>query len=439
MYQHKNTKRLTLILWKEMYFSSKYNSLYFIYNLIVSTSWFVLKLVGKVNSKISLFVNGRKLTISTLKKNISEKDKVIWIHAASLGEYEQGLPIIEQLKLAYPNYKLLLTFFSPSGYEVRKNTSTADVVTYLPLDSKKKVNQFLDATNPKLAIFIKYEIWPNYLLQLSKRQIPTLLVSALFKSNQIYFKSYGRFMRNALQSFHHFYVQNDSSKKLLSSIEINNATVTGDTRLDRVLGILEADNRLDFMDAFSKNATCFIAGSTWPEDEGFLVDYINSSANEMKFVIAPHNINKEHIIRLENAIHKITVKFTELKPEQLLTATVLIIDTIGILTKIYSYANIAYVGGGFATGLHNTLEPAVFGIPVIIGPNYSDFVEAEELVALGGVISIANKKEFIQSVQALESNISSRNTIGKINADYIAKNKGATSKIMLGIKNILLD
>lgn len=422
-----------------MYFSSKYSSLYFIYNLIVSASWFVLKLVGKVNPKISLFVNGRKHSISTLRKNITKKDKVIWIHAASLGEYEQGLPIIEQLKLVYPNYRLVLTFFSPSGYEVRKNTSTADVVTYLPLDSKRKVNEFLDATNPKLAIFIKYEIWPNYLLQLSKGQIPTLLVSALFKSNHIYFKKYGWFMRNTLQSFHHFYVQNNSSKKLLSSIGINNSTVTGDTRLDRVLGILEADNRLDFMDTFSQNAECFVAGSTWPEDENFLVDYINSSANEMKFVLAPHTVNKEHITRLENAIHKPIVKFTELKPKQLLSATVIIIDTIGILTKIYSYANIAYVGGGFATGLHNTLEPAVFGIPVIIGPNYSGFVEAEELVALGGVISVANKKEFIQAVQHLESNLSYKNTIGKINADYIAKNKGATSKIMSGIKNILSD
>ena len=439
MYQHKNTKRLTLILWKEMYFSSKYSSLYFIYNLIVSASWFVLKLVGKVNLKISLFVNGRKHIISTLRKNITKEDKVIWIHAASLGEYEQGLPIMEQLKLGYPNYKLLVTFFSPSGYEVRKNTSSADAVTYLPLDTKKKVNEFLDATNPRLAIFIKYEIWPNYLLQLSKRQIPTLLVSALFKPNQIYFKSYGRFMRNALQSFNHFYLQNDDSKKLLSSIGIQSATITGDTRLDRVLGILEADNRLEFMETFSKNTECFVAGSTWPEDENLLVDYINSSTGKMKFVIAPHNINKEHIIRLEKAINKPTVKFTELNPERLLTATVLIIDTIGILTKIYSYANIAYVGGGFTTGLHNTLEPAVFGIPVIIGPNYSGFVEAEELVALGGIISVANKEDFIQAVQGLASNITSRNATGMINAKYIAKNKGATTKIMHGIKSLLID
>lgn len=397
----------------------------------------MLKLVAKVNPKISLFVNGRKHILSTLEKRISKKDNVIWIHAASLGEYEQGLPILEQLKLAFPNYTLLLTFFSPSGYEIKKNTKTADIVTYLPLDSQKKVRAFLDAVNPKLAIFIKYEIWPNYLSQLSKRKIPTLLVSALFKPNQIYFKPYGRFMRNALQAFTHFYVQNHNSKKLLSSIGFNNSTVTGDTRLDRVLGILEADNHIDFMDTFSRNTTCFVAGSTWLEDEHFLVDYINSYTGDMKFVIAPHNIKQEHISRLQDSISKPTLKYTELDEKQLLYAQVLIVDTIGILTKIYSYATIAYVGGGFETGLHNTLEPAVFGIPVIIGPNYSGFIEAEELVSLGGVISVTNKEEFIQTVNALALNIRSRNNIGKINADYIAKNKGASLKIMSGIQEVL--
>lgn len=411
--------------------------MYFIYTLIVSISWWLLKLVAQMKPKISLFVEGRKQVVTTLKKNISKEDKVIWIHAASLGEYEQGLPIMEQLKIAYPDHKLLLTFFSPSGYEVRKNTSAADIVCYLPMDSLKKVTEFLDFANPKLVIFIKYEIWPNYLRELNKRKIPVLLVSALFKEHQVYFKWYGQFMRKALQSIRHFYVQNDTSKKLLNSIGINNCTVTGDTRLDRVIGILDADNRLDFMDDFCLNTSCFVAGSTWPEDEKLLVDYINTSNKELKFVIAPHNIKNEHIIRLKNAIEKPTLLYTDRRQEKLVATKVLIVDTVGILTKIYSYAAIAYVGGGFETGLHNTLEPAVFGIPVVIGPNYSGFMEAEELVALGGIRSVTTKEEFIAVVDDLASNPNSRTDIGGLNTAYIAKNKGATEKIMMGIHQLL--
>lgn len=411
--------------------------MYFIYDLIVSAAWIVIKLVARLSPTISLFVKGRKNVVGTLKKTISQEDDVIWIHAASLGEYEQGLPILEELRSKYPNCKLLLTFFSPSGFEIRKNTAAADIVTYLPLDSQKKVTGFLDAARPKLALFIKYEIWPNYLFQLCERKIPILLVSALFKADQIYFKWYGGFMRNTLTSFYHLYVQNDASKHLLQSIGLENCTVTGDTRFDRVLRILEMDNRLGFMDAFCQNSKCFVAGSTWPEDEKLIVDYINSTTGELKFVIAPHTIKKEAILRLQQGINKPTITYTEHNEEALLSANVLILDTIGILTKVYSYAGIAYVGGGFATGLHNTLEPAVFGIPVVIGPNYSGFLEAEELVALGGMLPVNSKETFTKTLDGLALNSNLRQATGNINSHYIAQKKGATHKIMKGVSNVL--
>jgi len=411
--------------------------LHFIYNLLVSTSWFVLQLLAKVNTKLSLFVEGRKHTISTLKKAISDGDTVIWIHAASLGEYEQGLPILEQLKLAYPGHKLLLTFFSPSGFEIKKTTRAAQVVTYLPMDTQKKVNAFLDAAKPKLAIFIKYEIWPNYLSELNRRNIPALLVSALFKKEQVYFKWYGGFMRTALQNFGHLYVQDQNSQFLLKSIGITNSSVTGDTRLDRVSEILDADNSLDFMTQFNTTSSCLVAGSTWPEDEKLLVDYINRSTTGMKFVIAPHNIKKEHSTNLKDSIAKPTLLYSEMDTQDLKNVEVLIIDTIGLLTKIYSYASMAYVGGGFATGLHNTLEPAVFGIPVIIGPKYKGFLEAEELVSLGGAIAITGQADLARWIDELQSNAATTEKLGHINAAYVAKNKGASIQIMEGIQNIL--
>lgn len=390
-----------------------------------------------VNTKLALFVNGRKHTFSTLEKYLSKTDKTIWIHAASLGEYEQGLPILEQLKLEYPNHKLLLTFFSPSGYEVKKNTKAADIVTYLPIDTTKKVIRFLDIVRPELAVFIKYEIWPNYLSELGKRKVPTLLISALFRKSQIYFRGYGDFMRKSLNNFSHFYVQDNQSKELLQGINMTNISIAGDTRFDRVSEILKSDNGLEFMNRFSKNSTCFVAGSTWPEDEELLIDYINKSSSSIKFVIAPHNIKTAHISGLENSITKSTVLYSKNQQEDLEATQVLIIDTIGLLTKIYSYADIAYVGGGFATGLHNTIEPAVFGIPVLIGPNYSGFLEAEKLVSLGGIVSVANKKEFFSIVETLFEDKEKRKNLGLINSSYIENSKGASIQIMDGIRTLL--
>ncbi|KKO07702.1 hypothetical protein LCGC14_0050400 [marine sediment metagenome] len=383
-----------------------------------------------VNPKLSLFVNGRKETLSLLKNTISKTDKVIWIHAASLGEYEQGLPVMEKLKLIYPNHKFVLTFFSPSGYEVKKNSKVADVICYLPLDTKRNVGKFLEAAHPELAIFIKYEIWPNYLAALKEENTSTFLISALFKNNQNFFKWYGGFMRKALTNFSYFFVQNKKSQELLNSIGFENVTIAGDTRFDRVSEILERNNTLDFMTRFKQNHFCFVSGSTWPEDEKLIVEYINNTSQPIKFVIAPHTIKNKHVEEIIESINKPVVRFSELENIAIEDYDIIIIDTIGLLTKIYSYADLAYVGGGFVTGLHNTLEPAVFGIPVIIGPNFEGFAEAEELVELGGVSSIKDSTQFNKLVNTYSENNKYRLKIGLTNANYIQEKAGATKRIV---------
>jgi len=388
-------------------------------------------------SKIKLFVSGRRETFERLATGISKDDKVKWMHVASLGEFEQGLPIIERLRTEYPSHKILVTFFSPSGYEVKKNTSAADLVVYLPMDTKKNVSRFLDKVRPELAIFVKYEIWPNYLRELEKRKIPTILISAIFKKEQIYFKFYGGFMRKALRKFDHYFVQDAASRQLLASIQIKDCSVTGDTRLDRVSEILDRDNQLDFMQAFKKDRLCFVAGSTWPEDESILIDYINHAPKNLKYILAPHTIKKDKILGLAGAITKKKMLFSNIDVHTIGDCEVLIVDTIGLLTKIYSYADIAYVGGGFATGLHNTLEPAVFGVPVIIGPNYEGFKEAENLVAQKGILPIADQWTFGELMKKMLDNSEFRKKTGAVNAEYIAKNKGASSQIMTYLRELL--
>ena len=411
--------------------------MYFLYNLLVISASAIINVLAIVNSKLSLFVKGRKETISLLNQSISKEDKVIWIHAASLGEYEQGLPVIEQLKIHHPKHKIILTFFSPSGYEVKKNSKIADVICYLPMDTKRKVKSFLTDAHPDIAVFIKYEIWPNYLNALKKADTPTYLISALFKDNQIYFKWYGGFMRNALNNFTHFFVQNKKSKSLLNSVGFTNVTIAGDTRFDRVSEIVKRDNELDFMNRFKKDQFCFVTGSTWAEDEKNIINYINNNTHPIKFVIAPHTIKDNHIQEIIQSINKKVVRYTNLEHGDLENCEVLIIDTIGLLTKIYSYADIAYVGGGFVTGLHNTLEPAVFGIPVVIGPQFEGFAEAEELVQLGGVISIKSNSQFQEVVDKCFNSNDYRSKIGRINTDYIEVKAGATKRIVAELNSVL--
>ncbi|MEO9892061.1 glycosyltransferase N-terminal domain-containing protein [Aurantibacter sp.] len=370
---------------------------------------------------------------------ISGNDKIIWFHVSSLGEFEQGLPIIENIKTQYPFKKIVVTFFSPSGYEVKKNTKSADIVCYMPLDTIKNARKFLAKVNPELAIFIKYEIWPNFLNELQKRKIPSILVSAIFKKNQIYFKSYGSFMRKSLNTFDHIFVQDENSKTLLATINLNNTTVSGDTRFDRVAQILKRDNHNELIASFKQNQTCLVVGSSWPEDEKIIVAAINNSNRLLKWIIAPHNIKKDQIIKLKDAINKKVLLYSEGDLSSINSFEVLIIDNIGLLTQIYSYADLAYVGGGFATGLHNTLEPAVFGIPVIIGPNFDGFKEAEDMVALKGIHTISNYTEFDNLLSAfLDQNPQTLlKETGAINDAYLTKNKGASVQITAYIRTLL--
>jgi 3-deoxy-D-manno-octulosonic-acid transferase len=403
----------------------------FLYNLIVQIADFLLKIVAVFSPKIKLFVDGRKPIFQTLESKISPNDKTIWFHAASLGEYEQGLPVIEKIKTKYPNHKIVLTFFSPSGYEVRKNNTVADVTVYLPLDTKKNAMQFLSLVHPEMVFFIKYEYWPNYLNELRKLGTPTYLISGIFRKNQLFFKWYGGFYRTALNTFTYFFVQNESSKNLLLELGKNNVAISGDTRFDRVASILEKDNSLDFIKAFKNDTLTIVVGSSWPKDESLLVDFINQTSEKVKFIIAPHNIKAEQIQELQRSITKKTVLFSEKSTQNLADFDVFIIDTIGILTKIYSYADIAYVGGGFGNpGVHNILEPATFGVPIVIGSNFSHFAEATALVNRGGCISISNKNEFVDAFSSLIANDDLRCQKGRICSTFVQMNKGATAIIL---------
>ncbi len=406
----------------------------FLYNFLIFIASPILHVIALFNKKIKFFVKGRKETfskISTLKN-----EKTIWFHAASLGEFEQARPIIEDIKKEYKQYKILVTFFSPSGYEIRKNYNLADVVCYLPLDSKSNAKKFVEIVNPNMAIFIKYEFWPNLLNELKRKEIPTILVSGILREKQLFFKSYGGFMRKSLEAFHHFFVQNQESEKLLNSINFKNVTIAGDTRFDRVSKILEQDNVLDFISEFKNGKYTVVAGSTWPEDEQLLVNYINNNATkDEKFIIAPHNIKADAIVALQKTINKKTVLFSDKEDKNLSEYQVFIIDTIGILTKIYAAADLAYVGGGLKTGLHNILEPATFGIPVVIGNNYDKFKEAVDLVKIGGCISIKNQDEFTQNFINFKNDENFRKLIGAINKKYITNNLGATDLIMNYLKD----
>ena len=407
-----------------------------LYNIVVFITSLLVPVIALFDKKMNLCVTGRKESfskISTLKNS-----KTIWFHVASLGEFEQARPIIEEIRKTHSKYKILVTFFSPSGYEIRKNYNLADVVCYLPLDAPSAVRKFVKEVRPVLVLFIKYEFWPNLLNALKKEKIKTILVSGILRKNQIFFKYYGGFMRRSLQAFDHFFVQDNTSRELLNSINFSAVTVSGDTRFDRVSGILSQVNTPEFIEEFKNNQFTVVAGSTWKEDEELLVNYINNRASENeKFIIAPHQINRDAILRLQQSIDKTTLLFSEKEGKKLTEYRVLIIDTIGILTKIYAAADVAYVGGGLNTGLHNILEPATFGIPVVIGNNYNKFKEAIDLVSLNGCIPISNQEEFSDIFIKLYTDENYRNNTGEINKKYIQENLGATTFIMNYLKTQL--
>ena len=386
---------------------------------------------------MSLFVDGRKKVFNTLKETIHPNDKTIWFHCASLGEYEQGFPIMEKIKELFPNYKIIVTFFSPSGFEVKKNSTLANTIIYLPIDTVSNAKIFIELTHPSLAIFIKYEFWLNYLFQLKEKNIPTLLVSGLFRKDQLFFKPYGGFMRKVLNSFDHFFVQDETSKVLLNNINIKETTVSGDTRFDRVSNQLLQDNNVAFISEFKQNNLCIVCGSTWPEDEAVLIDYINKASDDVKFIIAPHEINTSKIESFRKNIQKQSSLFSKNEETNIAEYKVLIIDTVGLLTKIYSYADIAYIGGGMGdTGLHNILEPATFGVPIVIGNHFVKFPEAKELKELKGLFSISNATECSKILEKLVTDKNARIESGKIAKKFIENNKGATNTTMNYIKQL---
>jgi 3-deoxy-D-manno-octulosonic-acid transferase len=411
--------------------------MFFLYNCIIHLAGIVVQVLALFSPKMKLFVNGRKDVLSLLQQKIHPNDKTVWFHAASLGEFEQGLPVMERLKKEFPTHKIVVSFFSPSGYEVRKNNTIADATVYLPLDTVANAKTFIDAIHPEMVFFIKYEFWPNYLNELQKRKIKTYLISGIFREKQAFFKWYGGFYRKALYAFDYFFVQNESSKKLLQSLNFNNVKTSGDTRFDRVTTILERDNTLPFIEDFiHPESTTIVIGSSWPKDEALLVKFINESNENTKFIIAPHNIKRDQIAELQKSITKKTILFTEYENKILSNYTVFIIDTIGILTKIYNYADIAYVGGGFGNpGVHNILEPATFGVPIIVGPNYSHFPEATALVHMKGCVSISNYTELSEAFSTLLNNDDIRLEQGHVCSTFVQMNKGATESVVSHILN----
>lgn len=392
----------------------------------------VLQAISLFSDKIKKGVQGRSETFSILESKINSNDKTLWFHCASLGEYEQGLPVFKSLKKHYNEHKIILSFFSPSGYEIRKNSSIADIVVYLPIDTLKNAKRFIGLVHPNLTVFVKYDIWPNFLSVLKKKQLKAILISASFRENQSYFKFYGLNLRKALFAFDHIFTQNEASKKLLNNINYKNVTVSGDTRFDRVSDQLNQNNQVTFIEDFKENKVCVVAGSTWPEDENLFIGYINSQAsNHVKFIIAPHNIKHHQIESFQNKLKVKSLLYSEKDLKKGDNYQVLIIDCIGLLSKIYSYADIAYVGGAIGTtGLHNTLEPAIFGVPIIIGNNHSKFPEAQAMIDNRGMFAVSNSTEFNTILSNLINNNESRQFAGKKNAEFIDKNIGAVNKIL---------
>lgn len=376
-------------------------------------------------------------TFSILEHNINPGHKYIWIHAASLGEFEQGRPLIEMLRREHPEVKIVLTFFSPSGYEVRKNYDGADIIVYLPFDTPRNVTRFLDIVRPIFAVFVKYEFWGNYLEQLHQRHIPTYLISAVFRPDQLFFKPYGGFYRALLHCFTQIYVQDARSLRLLRDIGINNVTVAGDTRFDRVSDIMRRVHPIPELESFcgtrsaERTHTVFMAGSSWPADEEVYADWLRRHS-EVKGVIAPHEFDTRRLEEMKRLFGlDETVLLSEIQNggTDLSGKRILIIDCFGMLSSAYQYADFVYVGGGFGAGLHNINEPAVYGVPILFGPNHSKFIEAEEMKTLGGGIAVHSREGFERNADRLLYDVREREQRGRWAAEYIQSKLGATTLI----------
>ena len=386
-----------------------------------------VRVAALFKEKLRKMVQGHCATWQMLRA-LSGKDTYVWFHAASLGEFEQGRPLMERLRREHPEKKILLTFFSPSGYEVRKNYDGADLVCYLPFDTPLNVRRFVKLARPEAAFFIKYEFWRNYIEVLYKRGIPCYSVSSIFRENQIFFRPYGRGYARCLSRMTHLFVQNETSRRLLEGIGVTNVDVVGDTRFDRVLDIRNAAKPLPLAERFAGCWKVLVAGSSWPQDEEIIIPYFNKHPN-LKLVLAPHVVSEEHLQAIERQLARPALRYSKATPKAVAEVDCLIIDCYGLLSSIYRYASMAYVGGGFGVGIHNVPEAAVYGIPVIIGPNNKKFREAQALLRCGGCKEIACAADFEQLMDAWLSDKEALATAGKAAGSYIADNAGAADRI----------
>lgn len=408
----------------------------FLYNTALLFFSLLVRLFSLFNEKAKHFVNGRKNWKSKLQQQADKNARYLWFHCASLGEFEQGRPVIEAIKKQFPEYKIALTFFSPSGYEIRKNYELADVVAYLPLDTKKYATAFLEILQPEKAFFVKYEFWFHYINELQKREIPLFAISAIFRENQQFFKNtpWGKWYRKMLFQFEHLFVQNEKSAALLKNIGLTKFTVSGDTRFDRVYEIALGSKKIPIVEKFRGNSPLIVAGSTWKPDEDLLAAFINQRRG-VKFIIAPHEVSSANINRIRQLLKKQAILFSSAENSEVAEFDVLIIDSIGILSSVYRYGNVAYIGGGFGVGIHNILEAATFGLPVVFGPNYKKFKEAVDLVSQGGAFPIQNQGELLQTFDRLLKDQNNLEQAAGIAQNYVAKNVGSTKVIIKKVFN----
>lgn len=399
------------------------------YNIGINAIVNGAKLAARWNPKIQKWVEGRRGLMERISQTISPDDRIVWFHAASLGEFEQGRPVIEALRQHLPEHKILLTFFSPSGYEIRKNYSGADYIMYMPFDTPGCAEEFIRTTNPEIAVFIKYEFWLNHLAALRASSCRTFLISAIFRPNSIFFRPWGGAFRKALGTYETIFVQNETSRELLAGIGVNNVKVAGDTRFDRVARLCDNAPKIDTIEQFRGKQTMVVAGSTWGPDEEIMLNSINAHP-EVKWVIAPHEMNDHQIDTLMSRIKGGAIRYTRSDDAELDKYQVMIIDTIGILSAIYSYADMAYVGGGFGAGIHNTLEPATYGIPLAFGPRYGKFREACQLIECGAAKSVASEAEFTEWFDGMLSDKELRAKSGAAAKSYTQSNLGATDMII---------
>jgi 3-deoxy-D-manno-octulosonic-acid transferase len=402
----------------------------FLYKIAIRIYVLLVILVAPFNIKARRWLRGRQGIWRKIKLNIKPGDSVVWVHCASLGEFEQGRPIIEEIRKTMPGKKILLTFFSPSGYELRKNYEGADCVTYMPLDTRFNAWRFMNLVKPEMAFFIKYDYWYYFLRTLKKKKIPVYIVSAKFRRDQVFFKWYGTWYRKVLKFFTVLYVQNEESRRLLNVIGIKNVEVTGDTRFDRVWAISGRSIEYPWLESFAGGKKVIVAGSTWEKDEQLLIDYINNSGPDIRFILAPHEISEKKLIRIIELIVHPTVRFTDNDKSSYLNAKVLIVDTIGHLSSLYRYGKIAYIGGGFGRGIHNILEAATYGLPIVFGPRYQKFMEAVEMIDKKAAFSINNFDELKTTLDLLTTDEKLLSECSHRAKSYIESNLGATKTII---------